>query len=77
MTTPVSNEPDCTPSLAASCKEAARLMSESRDRELDEIEQADLEVHWSECRNCVRFDKQLSWLSDLAKNYALGQGVSK
>jgi hypothetical protein len=77
MKTPVSNEQECAPSLAASCKEAARLMSESRDRKLDEIEQADLEIHWSECKNCVRFDKQLSWLSDLAKSYAQGQSVSK
>lgn len=72
MSTTIPRDNDGIESLAASCKEAARLMSESRDRDLDEIEMADLEVHWSECRNCVRFNQQLNWLSDLAKNYAAG-----
>ncbi len=58
--------------LAASCKAAARLMSEARDRELNEIERADLDVHWSMCQNCVRFNQQLNWLSNLAKQYAAG-----
>ena len=63
--------------LAASCKAAARLMSEARDRELDEIERVDLEMHWLECRNCTQFNAQLDWLSQLAKNYAAGAGKAK
>jgi Putative zinc-finger len=58
--------------LASSCKAAARLMSEARDRALSEHEKLNLDQHLAECRNCVRFDKQLDFLSELAKRYAAG-----
>jgi hypothetical protein len=56
--------------LASSCKAAARLMSVARDRALSEHEKLNLDQHLAECRNCVRFDKQLDFLSELAKRYA-------
>lgn len=58
--------------LTASCKAAARLMSESRDRPLSERDQIFLDQHLAECRNCMRFNEQLDFLSELARRYAAG-----
>ncbi len=63
---------DVEQDLASSCKAAARLMSVARDRMLSEREKHSLDRHLAECRNCVRFDKQLDFLSELAKRYAAG-----
>jgi Putative zinc-finger len=59
--------------ISYSCKEAARLMSESRDRALDRQEERSLNEHLAVCKNCVRFDSQLDFLSALAKRYAAGK----
>jgi hypothetical protein len=56
-----------------SCKEAARLMSQARDRTLDAREQQSLKEHLDACNNCVRFNNQLDFLSALAKRYAAGK----
>ena len=58
--------------LTASCKEAARLMSESRDRPLSDRDRISLDRHLAECRNCMRFNEQLDFLSELARRYAAG-----
>jgi hypothetical protein len=59
--------------LAPSCKAAARLMSEGRDRHLSKAEEQSLNKHLAICKNCVRFDKQLDFLAELAKRYAAGK----
>jgi hypothetical protein len=51
-------------------------MSESRDRALDQQEQRSLNEHLAVCKNCVRFDSQLDFLSALAKHYAAGKTES-
>ncbi len=53
-----------------SCKEAAKLMSQRRDRTLSDAEEAALKEHLFVCLNCRRFDQQLDFLSRLAKRYA-------
>ena len=69
---------DVTGSTAAnnaiefSCKEAARLMSQRRDRELAADEATLLKQHLLICRNCLRFDAQLDFLSRAAVRYAKG-----
>jgi Putative zinc-finger len=68
---------DVMTDLAPSCKAAARLMSESRDRSLSKVEEQSLNRHLAICKNCVRFDKQLDFLSELAKRYAAGKVDSK
>ncbi len=52
-----------------SCKEAARLMSRQRDAALTPDEQASLKYHLFDCLNCRHFDKQLDFLSRLARRY--------
>jgi hypothetical protein len=58
-----------------SCKEAARLMSFRRDRELSADEQEELRLHLVECLNCQNFDRQLDVLAELAKRFASGTTV--
>ena len=55
-----------------SCKEAARLMSQRRDRALAVNEATLLKQHLLVCRNCLRFDAQLDFLSRAAGRYAKG-----
>ncbi len=52
------------------CKEAARLMSERRDRTLSTDETESLKHHLNICINCQRADTQLNFLSRLSKKYA-------
>jgi Putative zinc-finger len=61
--------------LVPSCKAAARLMSESRDRTLSDEEEQSLNKHLSICKNCMRFDKQLDFLAELARRYAKGSAA--
>jgi Putative zinc-finger len=56
--------------LAPSCKAAARLMSESRDRKLTVQEKRCLDAHLADCGNCLRLNKQLDVLTDVARRYA-------
>lgn len=72
-----SGDEDLPVDLVPSCKAAARLMSQSRDRELSAEEERRLQEHLAICKNCVRFDKQLDFLAELAKRYAAGAGAKK
>jgi Putative zinc-finger len=56
--------------LAPSCKAAARLMSEARDRVLSHREAQSLQAHLAICRNCTRYNAQLDFLSELSRRYA-------
>jgi Putative zinc-finger len=56
--------------LAPSCKAAARLMSESRDRQLTPQERRCLNAHLTDCGNCIRLNKQLDLLTEVARRYA-------
>lgn len=64
---------DAMADLAPSCKAAARLMSEARDRTLSQAEEQSLNAHLADCKNCVRFNTQLDFLAKLAKRYAEGK----
>ncbi len=57
------------------CKQAAILMNLSRDRALSTDETDLLKQHLYVCINCQRLDKQLNFLSQLAKKYALGAAM--
>lgn len=63
--------------LAPACKIAARLISESRDRELSAMETQSLHKHLDICKSCARFDAQLDFLSELARRYARGEAGRK
>lgn len=57
-----------------SCKEAARLMSQQRDRELNSGEAEALKQHLFQCLNCLRFERQIDFLGRLARLYGTGGG---
>lgn len=63
---------DASIDLAPSCKIAARLMSESRDRPLSANEERSLGKHLDICKSCQRFNAQLDFLGELARRYARG-----
>ncbi len=55
--------------LNLSCREASRLISESRDRDLALGEKLTLRIHLGLCTACSRFTKQLDFLRDAMKRY--------
>ena len=55
-----------------SCREAARLISFQRDRDLGQDERRELRMHLVECLNCQRFEQQIVLLHQLAQLYAAG-----
>ena len=55
--------------LNLSCREASRLISESRDRDLGIGERVTLRIHLGLCTACSRFTKQLDFLRDAMKRY--------
>jgi len=55
--------------LNLSCREASRLISESRDRDLALGERVTLRIHLGLCTACTRFTKQLDFLRDAMKRY--------
>ncbi len=57
-----------------SCKEAAKLLSLKRDRDLSENETVEMKEHLAACLNCQNFDRQLDVLAELARRYAGGKG---
>ncbi len=61
--------------VKVSCKQAARLMSQRKDRPLSDAEGESLKQHLYVCLNCERFDKQLDFLKQLAARYAVGGPV--
>lgn len=54
------------------CKEASQLASEMHDRKLSRRERIALRIHIWMCRNCRRFEKQLTFL-----RRALPRGVQE
>jgi len=55
--------------LNLSCREASRLISESRDRDLALGERVTLRIHLGLCTACTRFTKQLDFLREAMKRY--------
>lgn len=55
--------------LNLSCREASRLISESRDRPLGLGEQFALRIHLGLCTACTRFTRQLDFLRGAMKRY--------
>ena len=58
--------------VMVSCLQAARLMSQRKERLLTDAEGESLKQHLYVCLNCERFDKQLDFLRRLAERYAAG-----
>ncbi|MBL8511694.1 MAG: zf-HC2 domain-containing protein [Betaproteobacteria bacterium] len=46
-----------------SCKEATRLLSEAKDRDLELGERIQLRIHLSICIGCNRYQRQLDFIS--------------
>lgn len=44
------------------CKQASQLVSEQHDRNLSRRERIGLRIHLWMCRNCRRFERQLTFL---------------
>ena len=61
--------------VKVSCKQAARLMSQRKDRPLTDAEGESLKQHLYVCLNCERFDRQLDFLRRSAERYAVGRRV--
>ena len=61
--------------VMVSCLQAARLMSQRKERLLTDAEGESLKQHLYVCLNCERFDKQLGFLRRLAERYAVGRHV--
>jgi hypothetical protein len=57
-----------------SCREATRLMSESRERELAASERLSLAMHKAICAACRNFERQLPVLGELMRRFAAGAG---
>ncbi len=53
---------------AINCKDAARLMSESKDRSLTFSERIGLFIHKHLCKPCVKFDEQIEHLHQMGKS---------
>ena len=52
-----------------SCKNATRLMSEARDRELAVAETLGLEVHLLLCGGCRRYRRQMAFLHEACRQH--------
>lgn len=50
--------------ISLSCREASRLISESKDRTLGLTEQVSLRLHMGLCTACTRFNRQLDFLRE-------------
>ena len=55
--------------LNLSCREASRLISESKDRDLGLGEKLTLRIHLGLCTACTRFTQQLDFLREAMKRY--------
>lgn len=56
-----------------SCKDATKLLSESRESTLPVFKRIAVKIHISRCALCARFKEQLMFMADLIHLY--GQGV--
>lgn len=54
------------------CRQATRLISESRDRPLSLPERMTLKMHVMMCTGCKNFSLQIPFLSQAMKAYAKG-----
>ena len=54
------------------CRQATRLISESRDRPLSLPERMTLKMHVMMCTGCKNFSLQIPFLSQAMKTYAKG-----
>ncbi|QID18251.1 zf-HC2 domain-containing protein [Nitrogeniibacter mangrovi] len=52
-----------------SCKDATRLMSEARDRDLSLRDRLRLRLHLAICAGCANFDKQMDFLRRACRGY--------
>jgi hypothetical protein len=57
-----------------SCKEATRLMSDARERELRLGERLQLKLHLAICDGCANFRKQMDFLQRACRGYLKRQG---
>lgn len=55
--------------MKLTCKEAARLISEGLDRNLNAAERTKLRLHVAVCRACDRVSKQFEFLRRAARDY--------
>lgn len=55
--------------IMMNCKEATRLLSEKKDRELSGKENASLKFHTMMCSACRNFGKQMDSISVFAQSY--------
>jgi hypothetical protein len=55
--------------MKLTCKEAARLISEGLDRNLNVAERTRLQVHVAVCKACERVTKQFEFLRRAARQY--------
>lgn len=54
------------------CKQTALLVSQSHDRRLSWREWLGMHMHLIFCRACVRFERQIRFLHEAARRFALG-----
>lgn len=59
------------------CREATQLASQARERPLSLIEKMRLRLHLSICKACRRFDRNLSHLSHMMKQFTQRQDPSE
>lgn len=57
-----------------SCKEATRLMSDVRERELRLGERLQLKLHLAICDGCANFRRQMDFLHRACRGYLKRQG---
>lgn len=53
-----------------SCKEATRLMSEARDRNLSLGEKLSLRIHLTMCSGCLNYDRQIAFLHTICQRHS-------
>lgn len=56
--------------LSQSCAEATRLLSESQDTPLPVIARVGLRLHLALCRQCRRYQRQLTFMRSVFDGYA-------
>ena len=55
--------------MKLTCKEAARLISEGLDRNLNVAERTRLQLHVAVCKACARVTRQFEFLRRAARQY--------
>jgi hypothetical protein len=53
-----------------SCREVTRLVSEGLDRQLGFGERVALRLHFTICRGCTQFNRQMSFLREATRQLA-------